>query len=640
MFRRLLLPFAVDAVSPIEKVVQLLTDMHQQGTEEWQKEEKEAAVFSQNCDDTQQRLKKEISQLKDAIQTEDAKIAKANAAADGLQQAIAVLVETGRLDQADLSGARKVRKQENADFLKTQQDYAESLDALERAIQHLQNDSVEKETVVRLLQDGVKTRSAASAVSALLDSPPQATSVGYKSAMDGVISMLKNLNQQFREEMNNLVQEEEQAFRAFELLEQGLNQKMADEKAQVKRDQERKAEQISLGAAAEEEKASLNEDVKSTSGDLRETKASCNRNNALYAKQHNLREEELTALQQAIDLMSGEAVSAAGANIKHHGETADLEESFIQLGSAGNDAHLPEVISLLTARSSSLHSPILSALSLRIQAAPFKKVLKMIRDMISRLQEQSVKEAEAHGWCQAKKAETKIEVEDKSSTQSQLSTEKESLTAKVSKLTTEIEDLAKEIAFLSQDRGAATKLRAENKAENQRVIAESVSGQEAVAKAVGVLRDFYASGAEHVSGDDGAGAVTEVYGGEQERGKGVIDILKVIESDFAREEAQRTSAEAEQANSYKKLMNSSEVDVETKKTTKQHKTKVRVDAKKELTRVTNELGDVSEALTLTQKQMEDLTTQCSAQVSFAERVKLRENEIQSLKEALTVLKQA
>ncbi len=48
----------------------------------------------------------------------------------------------------------------------------------------------------------------------------------------------------------------------------------------------------------------------------------------------------------------------------------------------------------------------------------------------------------------------------------------------------------------------------------------------------------------------------------------------MIESDFAREEAQREAAEAQQADEYKKLMNSSEIDVETKKSTKQHKAKV------------------------------------------------------------------
>jgi hypothetical protein len=83
-----------------------------------------------------------------------------------------------------------------------------------------------------------------------------------------------------------------------------------------------------------------------------------------------------------------------------------------------------------------------------------------------------------------------------------------------------------------------------------------------------VLNEFYSKGAAHAEGDSGEGAVTEVFGGQQSQSKGVIDIMKVIETDFAREEAERTATEAQQAEAYKKLMNSSEVDVEVKKSTK------------------------------------------------------------------------
>ncbi len=164
---------------------------------------------------------------------------------------------------------------------------------------------------------------------------------------------------------------------------------------------------------------------------------------------------------------------------------------------------------------------------MRISASPFKKVLKMIRDMMSKLQEQSVREAEAHGWCQAKKAETKIDLEDKQSQRDALATEQESLTAKRDGLTTDVANLEKEIANLSRDRGTATTERSEQNKDNLRVISESQEGQKAVAQAVQVLTEFYSKGAEHSAGDSGEGAVTGVYGGQQSQGKGVIDILKV-----------------------------------------------------------------------------------------------------------------
>merc|ERR1712176_96165 len=139
----------------------------------------------------------------------------------------------------------------------------------------------------------------------------------------------------------------------------------------------------------------------------------------------------------------------------------------------------------------------------------------MIRNMVSKLQEQAVKEAEQHGWCEAKKAEVKIDLEDKQSTQEQLTAENEKLTAKISGLDTEIKDLKDRIAFLSQDRSAATETRNANKAENDRIVAESKEGQTAVSQAVSVLREFYSGAAKETEG-------TETYGGQQERGAGVL----------------------------------------------------------------------------------------------------------------------
>jgi hypothetical protein len=86
------------AVSPIEKVVQLLTDMKNKGINELKSEQVEAAKFAQNCEDTQGRLLKEIGELKDSIADEEAKIQKAEAAADGLQAEISALTEERRLD--------------------------------------------------------------------------------------------------------------------------------------------------------------------------------------------------------------------------------------------------------------------------------------------------------------------------------------------------------------------------------------------------------------------------------------------------------------------------------------------------------------------------------------------------------------
>lgn len=368
-----------------------------------------------------------------------------------------------------------MRQTENTDFLATQKDYSESLDALARAISLLSSKQVTKEEVVALqtslLQMSSTGRSAARAATQIasgLNQAPQGTTYGYQSAMDGVISMLKELQDKFKGELHAAVQEETTAKQAYEVLKEGLIRKMKDDKATVVRKTEEKTDAEARGAAAEGEKASLTDDLRATKDDHRETKSSCNRNNALYAKQDKLRTEEIEAISKAIDIMQGSGVGNAAASIAYHGE--DAAESFIQLSGSNEGASKKKIVALLNMKSTQFKSKVLSALALRVSASPFKKVLKMIRDMISTLNEQAVKEAEAHGWCEAKKAETKIDLEDKTKQQSKLTSESESLTAKKEKLTTEISNLGKEIANLSRDRGEATKTRATNKADNTKVI--------------------------------------------------------------------------------------------------------------------------------------------------------------------------
>ncbi len=118
---------------------------------------------------------------------------------------------------------------------------------------------------------------------------------------------------------------------------------------------------------------------------------------------------------------------------------------------------------------------------------------------------------------------------------------------------------------------------------------------------------------------------------------GVMDIMSVIEQDFARVVAETTEAESQQAADYKKLMNSSEVTVEVKKTEKAHNSKLLGQAKKDNEAVTGQLGEMKEILTAAQEQYDGFVKQCDTGLTFEERMEARKAEIQSLKEALTVL---
>merc|ERR1719428_126597 len=137
-----------------------------------------------------------------------------------------------------------------------------------------------------------------------------------------------------------------------------------------------------------------------------------------------------------------------------------------QLRSTNMSPSQMQVADYLKDQAENLHSRVLSALAERVTADPFKKVKKMIQDMITKLMEEAAEEADHKAWCDTELAaneQTRVEKTDAVET---LNAEIDELNAAIMKLTVEIADLTKAIAELDAAVAKATKLREEEKAKN------------------------------------------------------------------------------------------------------------------------------------------------------------------------------
>merc|ERR1711935_28022 len=117
------------------------------------------------------------------------------------------------------------------------------------------------------------------------------------------------------------------------------------------------------------------------------------------------------------------------------------------------------------------------------------------------------------------------------------------------------------------------------------------------------------------------------YKGMQSENGGIIGMLEVIESDFARLEADTKAAEATAQKEYDTFMTDSKVDVAAKETDIEHKT-----AKKQ------DLEGTQKELDAALAYFDKLKPSCvDSGVSFEDRVARRKEEIESLQEALRIL---
>ncbi|CAK0887833.1 unnamed protein product, partial [Prorocentrum cordatum] len=187
----------------------------------------------------------------------------------------------------------------------------------------------------------------------------------------------------------------------------------------------------------------------------------------------------------------------------------------------------------------------------RLQADPFGKVKQMIKELITRLMEEASDEAEHKSWCDTELSTNEQTRKEKTAQVEALHAEKDQLESSIAKLASEVAKLTEEIAELDAAMAEATELRTAEKAKNEETIDEAQQAQKAVAKALVILKEFYAKAAEATAlvqqeplgrlepprNPDIPEMYKSSYQGMGGEAGGVVGMLEVIETDFARLEA-------------------------------------------------------------------------------------------------------
>jgi chromosome segregation ATPase len=565
-------------VTPIQKVLEMMAQALAKGKKEKQVEEVEFAKFKAFCEDVISDSTKAIADAAAKIEQLNADILKAESDAKTLGDEIKALEVAVATDEKDLADATAIRAKEKEDYDASHADYTESIDAIERAIVALkkrqgdipqllqiQNSKVIPEKTKALIQSFIEMSSQADDELAnhadLLDSSLQPAANAYESQSGGIVAMLEKLLHKFEDELFALEKAEMTLQANFDMLAQKLTGSIKDGKTDISTKTAMKAQRLEDAAAAkgvlETTTAGKMEDEKT----LRDTKSECYTRSDEYEKNQVTRKGEITAITKAMEILSSPAVSG-------NDPRALLAQTATSLLQVEVTQHLrsPErsrVVAFLQSKAQKIGSRYLLLIAARAADDPFKKVKKMIKDMIVKLMEEANAEAEQKGFCDAEMATNKMTRDIKSEKVDELTASIEEHTAEKEKLTTEIADLSAAIAELKEKQAEATAIRDEEKAKNMGVIADAQAGQKAVESAIKVLKDFYNS----QSFLQGEGAflqgkttmtenMNEAIKAPYKPGAdgGIMGMLDVILSDFASLEAETQQAEDIAQSEYEKFM--------------------------------------------------------------------------------------
>jgi cell division septum initiation protein DivIVA len=252
--------------------------------------------------------------------------------------------------------------------------------------------------------------------------------------------------------------------------------------------------------------------------------------------------------------------------------------------------------------------------------------------------EEANEEAEHKGWCDTELSTNEQTRKEKTEAVETLHAEIDELEASIAKLGEQITELSQSVADLAKAMAEATELRQAEKEKNTETISDAGEAQTAVAQALTVLKEFYAKAAEATSFVQAPEVFDEPYKGMGAEGGGVVGMLEVIESDFARLESDTKAGEATAQKEYDEFMTDAKVDSSSKKKDQEHKEAKKQDQSQALTTKKEDLEGTQKELDAALAYFDKLKPSCvDAGVSYEDRVAARKEEIESLQEALKIL---
>jgi chromosome segregation ATPase len=256
-------------------------------------------------------------------------------------------------------------------------------------------------------------------------------------------------------------------------------------------------------------------------------------------------------------------------------------------------------------------------------------------------------EAEQKGFCDKELATNKHTRKEKSEAVVMLTAEIDELTASVAGLAEQITELTKAVAELDAAVAKATGERTSEKEKNTVTIKDAQGAQTAVAQALSVLNEFYAKAASATSfaqdwaaenAEQPEAPSSEPYKGMGGAAGGVVGMIEVIQSDFARLEAETSAAEAEAAKEYDEFMTDSKVDKVQKSSDIEHQSESKQSQEQSLQEKKVDLEGTQKELDAAMAYYDKLKPTCvSSGPSYEDKVAARKAEIESLQTALQVL---
>lgn len=686
------------AVTPVEKVVELLEKLKEKVVEEGKAEAGTYDKFACFCKDKSTSVSESVTKGQDAIQSASATIELGTA--DIAAMKVRLTEAHAKKDEASAkkteTEARCARDKE--EYEASNADISKAIDALVNAIKVLQSSKTSKAQLLTVKQTVKQSLAVAEALKIVTDGPRWAAAAAflqssvdpddaeYKFHSHGIIQIMEKLETDFKKTKADADAE-------WQKTSDACKQTIKDFEGQIS---------LAINEISSHETAIGDTEklVAETRGDLVEHESSlkdsqlymtdltalCEKRAKEWDQRTVMRAGELKALTDALSILLGKVTETDSVNKRallqkkqegnmaavavHHsglsffqGSAESAHKSNRRLLVRGAEAsaeagtamegvaqrqRVNNALALLRTEGQRLDSMSLSSLAVRIAADPFIKVKTLIQNLVERLLAEATEEATKKGFCDEELGKNEQDRQFRWQETQKLNSELRSLEAKKLELEMEIEDLSLAVKDLTEALAEATQARKDDNEQNLKDIKTANEGLLAVTEAIMILKSFYKGAAKAeallqenaspVEEDSPGAGFDGAYRGKQQASTGIIGLLEVIKSDYQRTVSVTTKDEEEAQATFVEFDRASKTDISGKSTKVELDTE---DLKTTDNLITQKMEEMTKNMDLVDKALEaleGLKPMCiDTGMSYTERTQKREEEIKALKQALCIL---
>mmetsp|Transcript_131134 Transcript_131134/g.355998 ORF Transcript_131134/g.355998 Transcript_131134/m.355998 type:complete len:736 (-) Transcript_131134:89-2296(-) len=484
----------------------------------------------------------------------------------------------------------------------------------------------------------------------------------YVPASSEVFGILKQMKETFESNLSETQKDALSDAKAFEELKaakeaeiQATTQALEQKKVQLAETDEKHAQATQ---DIEDTKASLSSDQQF----LLNLQESCALTDQEWEERQKMRQEELTAVAQAISVLSSDEARdqfsksfnpsflQEARRAQPHGRGAGGAGARRQRVGAARRQQLANVSAGLAKAAQKVHSPKLLALSVAVRLDPLTKVKEAINTLISELLDEKQVETKKRDSCVELIHDNELQTEAFTRDREGLESQEAVLKAEISEAEEAMKTLSAEITELHvQIKRAGEDREAENK-DFQTTIVDQQETQKLLQKALQILKAVYkptvaAGGAAALAQQAPGGGEDQPAPppgfreyGQNRAGGGVVAMIEQIISDAHHMEEMATKDEQTAQQQYETFVKDTNTAVQDKQQSLVNKGEVHAKAKGKLIEVEGAISESIKELETLGNTRATLRQDCDFLLkNFDIRQEARDEEVEALREALAVL---